>query len=145
MDNAFPMGVVDAFWQTDPHGISFGGSGLELTPRSMAKFGFLYLNNGTWDNQQLVSKDWVVLSTSSYSSVDSSVDYCYGWWTLFGPLWDRYGDSPKGIIEAGNVFTLELYVATKNFGQVSLEENIIVTKSGCEFLSNPQTTLICVD
>ncbi len=65
--------------------------------------------------------------------------------TLLGPLWDRYGDSPKGVIEVGNVFTLELYVTTKNFGQVSLEENIVVKKSGCEFLSNPQTTLICIE
>jgi len=77
---ATPIGVVDAFWQTDPQGINFGGSGLELTPRSMAKFGFLYLNNGTWDNQQLVPKDWVVSSTSSYSSIDATTDYCHGWW-----------------------------------------------------------------
>jgi len=75
-----PMGIDDVFWQTDPQGINFGGSGLELTSRSMAKFGFLYLNNGTWDRQQLVPKDWVVSSTSSYSSIDTTTDYCYGWW-----------------------------------------------------------------
>jgi len=74
------VGIDDVFWQTDPQGINFGGSGLELTPRSMAKFGFLYLNNGTWDRQQLVPKDWVVSSTSSYSSIDTTTDYCYGWW-----------------------------------------------------------------
>ncbi len=77
---AAPMGVTDLFWPTDPQGISFGGSRLELAPRSMAKFGFLYLNNGTWDSQQLISKDWVVSSTSSYSSVDATTDYCHGWW-----------------------------------------------------------------
>ncbi len=77
---AAPIGVVDLIWQADPQGIHFGGSGLELTPRSMAKFGFLYLNNGTWDNQQLITKDWVLLSTSSYSSVDTGIDYCHGWW-----------------------------------------------------------------
>lgn len=81
IDSLFaPLGIVDAFWQTDSHGIPFGGSGLELTPRSMAKFGFLYLNNGTWGAQQLIPKDWVAISTSSYSSVDTSTDYCYGWW-----------------------------------------------------------------
>jgi CubicO group peptidase (beta-lactamase class C family) len=77
---ATPLGVTDAFWQIDPQGIYFGGSGLELTPRSMAKFGFLYLNNGTWDNQQLIPKDWVVSSTSSYFSIDATTDYCNGWW-----------------------------------------------------------------
>jgi Xaa-Pro aminopeptidase len=64
--------------------------------------------------------------------------------TLLGPLWDRYGTSPEGIVEAGNVFTLELYVTTKNYGQVSLEEDIVVTKNGCNFLSHPQTKLLCI-
>ncbi|MFW9830344.1 MAG: M24 family metallopeptidase [Candidatus Thorarchaeota archaeon] len=64
--------------------------------------------------------------------------------TILGPLWDRYGSSPKGEIEIGNIFTLELYVTTKNHGQVSLEENILVTKKGCKFLSIPQTELICI-
>ncbi len=64
--------------------------------------------------------------------------------TLLGPLWDRYGSSPEGLVEEGNVFTLELYVTTKDFGQVSLEENILVTKDGCKFLSTPQIELICI-
>jgi Xaa-Pro aminopeptidase len=63
---------------------------------------------------------------------------------LLGPLWERYGDTPKGPVEVGNVFTLELYVTTQNYGQVSLEEDILITKSGCEFLSKPQTELICL-
>ena len=53
---------------------------------------------------------------------------------LLGPLWERYGDIPKGIVEEGNIFTLELYVKTKNYGMVSLEEDIVVTKDGCRFL-----------
>ncbi|TFG04412.1 aminopeptidase P family protein, partial [Candidatus Thorarchaeota archaeon] len=65
--------------------------------------------------------------------------------TLLGPLWERYGDSPRGEVEKGNVFTLELYVTTDNFGQVSLEEDIVVTSNGCEFLSSPQTELICIE
>lgn len=53
---------------------------------------------------------------------------------LLGPLWERYGDIPRGIVEEGNIFTLELYVKTKNYGMVSLEEDIVVTKVGCRFL-----------
>jgi Xaa-Pro aminopeptidase len=63
---------------------------------------------------------------------------------LLGPLWERYGDTPKGPVEQGNVFTLELYVTTKNYGQVSLEEDILITRDGCEFLSRPQRELICL-
>ncbi|MBS3795045.1 MAG: aminopeptidase P family protein [Candidatus Thorarchaeota archaeon] len=65
--------------------------------------------------------------------------------TLLGPLWDRYGDSPKGEVEVGNVFTLELYVWTEDYGQLSLEEDVVVTEDGCEFLSSPQEELICIE
>ncbi|MFW9920857.1 MAG: M24 family metallopeptidase [Candidatus Thorarchaeota archaeon] len=64
--------------------------------------------------------------------------------TLLGPYWEKYGESPSGLLEVGNVFTLELYVTTENYGQVSLEEDIVVTKDGCRFLSNPQKQLIFV-
>jgi Xaa-Pro aminopeptidase len=64
--------------------------------------------------------------------------------TLLGPKWERYGNSPMGVVEVGNVFTLEFYVTTEHFGQVSLEENILITRNGCEFLSKPQKELICI-
>lgn len=63
---------------------------------------------------------------------------------ILGPLWERYGDTPKGLVEEGNVFTLELNVKTQNFGTVSLEENIIVTSEGCEYLVPPQEKFIFV-
>jgi Xaa-Pro aminopeptidase len=64
--------------------------------------------------------------------------------TLLGPRWERYGDTPMGVVEVGNVFTLELYVTTENYGQVSLEEDILITRKGCELISRPQKELICI-
>ncbi|MGY5880690.1 MAG: Xaa-Pro peptidase family protein [Candidatus Thorarchaeota archaeon] len=63
---------------------------------------------------------------------------------LLGPKWERYGDTVKQPVEAGNIFTLEFYVTTEDYGQMSLEEDIVVTKNGCEFLSHPQKKLICI-
>jgi len=57
--------------------------------------------------------------------------------TILGPLWERYGNTPNGIIKAGNVFTLELHVKTKNYGMVSLEEMILIKEIGCEFIVPP--------
>jgi Xaa-Pro aminopeptidase len=65
--------------------------------------------------------------------------------TLLGPLWERYGDLPNGILEKDNVFTLELYVATKNYGMVSLEEMIVITDDGCEFIIPRQEEFICIE
>ena len=61
--------------------------------------------------------------------------------TVLGPRWERY----KGIcdlkVEAGNVFTLELHVVVSERGMMSLEEDVLVTEHGVEYLSHPQTSL----
>jgi Xaa-Pro aminopeptidase len=58
--------------------------------------------------------------------------------TLLGPRWDRYGKTPYGIVEPGNVFTLELGVAVPGRGYIGLEEDVLVTDAGLEWLSTPQ-------
>ena len=64
--------------------------------------------------------------------------------TLLGPRWRRYRTLPDGAAEVGNVFTLEPNLATDHYGMISLEEDVVVTETGCEFLSTPQTSLICL-
>jgi Xaa-Pro aminopeptidase len=58
--------------------------------------------------------------------------------TLLGPKWDRYGDTPNGVVEEGNVFTLELGTDVPGRGYIGLEEDVLVTSSGIEWLSKPQ-------
>jgi Xaa-Pro dipeptidase len=61
--------------------------------------------------------------------------------TLLGPRWDRYGESPLGIVEEGNVFTLEFGTAVPGRGYIGLEEDVLVTADGIEWLSTPQRDL----
>lgn len=63
--------------------------------------------------------------------------------TMLGPRWPCYGRNPEAVVEAGNVFTLELGVPTAA-GVVGLEEDVLVTATGCEFLSKQQRELILV-
>ncbi len=65
--------------------------------------------------------------------------------TLLGPLWERYGEIPKGLVEENMIFTLELNVKTKNYGYVSLEEDIVITKEGCKFLIPRQEKFITIE
>jgi CubicO group peptidase (beta-lactamase class C family) len=55
---------------------------VNLRPRDMAKFGLLYLNNGVWNNKQLISKEWVERSFAKHSVV-AGLDYGYLWWTKY--------------------------------------------------------------
>ncbi len=72
-----PLGISDYEWILDPQGVASGHAGLNITPRDMAKFGFLYLNNGTWDGEQLVPSTWVSASTQVQAPDE---DYGFQWW-----------------------------------------------------------------
>jgi Xaa-Pro aminopeptidase len=61
---------------------------------------------------------------------------------LLGPRWDRYGDTPNWELEAGQVYTIEPGLEVPNYGYIGLEEDVLVTENGCEFLSAPQTEII---
>jgi CubicO group peptidase (beta-lactamase class C family) len=77
-----PLDIEDFFWPSDPNGIPKGGEGLEITPRSLAKLGQLYLNNGSWKEQQIVNKEWVFNSSRIDHHPPGNYSYGYGfqWW-----------------------------------------------------------------
>lgn len=64
--------------------------------------------------------------------------------TLLGPRWDRYGKTPLGIVEAGNCYTLELGAPVPGHGFIGLEEDVLVTEHGVEWLGNVQTELYVI-
>ncbi len=67
---------------------------------------------------------------------------CHDGGTVLGPRWERYGDRPYGRVEKDEVYTLEIGCSVPGYGRVSLEEDIVVTSDGCEFLAPPQRELI---
>jgi CubicO group peptidase (beta-lactamase class C family) len=77
-----PLGITNMNWSVDRTGIPIGGWGLQLTPREMAKLGYLYLHDGTWDGQQIVSIGWVKSATQMHTKTDSPqvAGYGYQWW-----------------------------------------------------------------
>jgi CubicO group peptidase (beta-lactamase class C family) len=75
-----PLGINKYAWAKDRQNINLGGLGLALTPRDMAKFGYLYLNKGKWKNDQIIPQDWVSTSTSAHSDTYWAGKYGYHWW-----------------------------------------------------------------
>jgi Xaa-Pro aminopeptidase len=61
---------------------------------------------------------------------------------LLGPLWEKYGDSPKQTLEVGQVFTIEPDVAVPNFGHIGLEEDVVMTDKGAEYIGEPQREIV---
>ena len=84
------MGIGIQSWPMDKHGYYYGSGDIAISPRSMAKFGQLYLDEGVWNNIQLIPSEWVersltIYSSSTYSSeilsYISGLKYGYLWWT----------------------------------------------------------------
>jgi CubicO group peptidase (beta-lactamase class C family) len=78
-----PLGITDYRWDVNRAGMPIGGWGLQLTPRDMAKLGYLYLHHGQWDGQQIVSAKWVENATRLHTTTDGplGLGYGYQWWT----------------------------------------------------------------
>jgi CubicO group peptidase (beta-lactamase class C family) len=77
-----PIGMTSVSWFRDPDGNPTGGWGLALTPRDMARFGYLYLREGAWDGTQILPPEWVTASAQSYTySPQAGQGYGYQWWT----------------------------------------------------------------
>jgi CubicO group peptidase (beta-lactamase class C family) len=84
------LGVKPEFWPTDSLGYNYGSGDIELTPREMAKFGLLYLNNGMFNGSQIIPSEWITESLTPYSfnvyngkilNHFDFLDYGYMWWS----------------------------------------------------------------
>lgn len=77
-----PLGITNISWgHTSEKEIIPSGKRLNMTPRDMAKIGQLILQNGQWNEEQIVSAKWIEESTTPKTKI-TGVDYGYLWWNL---------------------------------------------------------------
>ena len=63
---------------------------------------------------------------------------------MLGPRWERYGNVPYLPIEVGQVYTIEPRLPIEGYGVATVEEMIVVTENGCEWLSHPQKEIFLI-
>jgi len=63
---------------------------------------------------------------------------------LLGPPWEKYAGKTFEPVERGMVFTLEPRLTVPGRGVVTIEEMVVVTENGAEYLSEPQQELILI-
>jgi len=75
-----PLNITSYKWHIMPDGRASGGGLIFLTPRDMAKIGLLMLNDGIQNEDQIVSKEWVGLSSHNKTNPLAFDGYGYLWW-----------------------------------------------------------------
>ena len=105
-----PLGIDSFNWYNRfENGVIDAASGLKITPRDMAKIGVTFLNEGVWNDKQIISEQWVEKSATTYPGPGNSWfnhflrpippddstwgrnGYSYSWWTK------QYSNSGKRI------------------------------------------------
>ncbi len=87
LDLCAPLGISIPEWETDLLGNPYGGTGAEMTPRDMARFGQLFLQGGEVEGVRILSQNWVEDSLGlqvggnwTWDPVEG-LGYGYLWWT----------------------------------------------------------------
>jgi CubicO group peptidase (beta-lactamase class C family) len=86
----------------------------------MAKIGYLYLHNGFWDGEQIISSTWINTSTRKYIDTTLLSGYGYHWWIA----------NPDVYMSAGNKGQFIMVAPDKNIvavftGRLSPEDFLI--------------------
>jgi CubicO group peptidase (beta-lactamase class C family) len=79
-----PLGIERWKWY-NRQGVIYMGGQLRLTLRDMSKIGMLMLNDGVWNNQRLLSEEWIQASTAELNETEQSwqkhqFHHHYLWW-----------------------------------------------------------------
>ncbi len=90
-----PLHIEGLTWETCPRGINTGGWGLSVPTEVLAKFGQFYLQNGVWNERQILPAAWVNEATTFKIQQPAGKDqdlekakltsdwlqgYCYQFW-----------------------------------------------------------------
>ncbi len=106
--------ILPQSWHQDPQGNETASFGLFQTARDMAKFGYLYLNRGRWENQQLLSEEWVKISTKDHeTNIYGRYSYGYQWYLTLVDDKPTFLASGFGGQIIGVVPSLDLVVVLK--------------------------------
>ena len=122
-----PLGISQVEWWKDAAGHTLTYCCLDMTSRSYARLGLLFLNDGNWGGEQIVPAQWV---TDAFTTVpDSDGQYGFMWW--IGAL-PGSGDP----VYMADGFDLQLILVIPSLDLVVVRNSDYV-KSECPAIADP--------
>jgi CubicO group peptidase (beta-lactamase class C family) len=140
------LGISIRQWHRDPQGYYTGGHEMYYSPRDMARFGYLYLNHGLIDDQQIIPSGWINeswnrsgTSTWPWSPLEDT-GYGYQWWLGKLSHYDVFFASGKGGQHIICVPDLNMVVVTTTDADAwkrSWEKNLFTLRIVAHFFLSP--------
>ena len=91
-----PLGVENFEWVHGQDGVPSAASGLRMNIHDLAKIGGLIMNNGQFNGQQIVPKDWLTMSFTPHANLENGLRYGFFWWLA------AQGSPPNWVAGFGN-------------------------------------------
>jgi CubicO group peptidase (beta-lactamase class C family) len=114
-----PIGIRDFHWKITPDGEADTEGGLYLSTHDLARIGYLFLRSGEWDGRQIISREWVEVSTSPLVP-DTRPDndrpdsgYGYQWWVP-----DH--EDGRSVVYAGNGYGGQFLLVVPDYDLVAV-------------------------
>lgn len=84
--------IEDTYFHLEPEHSIYPAYPFRMSTRDAARFGLLYLRDGNWKNNQIISREWVKNSRHPWSTnVRKGRGYGYLWWIAEDPEMKEYG------------------------------------------------------
>jgi len=74
-----PLGITDYHWEYTPQNVPNTAGGIRLKALDFAKFGQLYKNDGQWNGQQLIPKEWIAKTFTKQKALPGRPGEYYGY------------------------------------------------------------------
>jgi CubicO group peptidase (beta-lactamase class C family) len=123
--------AMEHYWKRNYMGMIDTEGGLYLRDADLAKVGYLYLHDGMWNGQRMVSHEWVQQSVTPFIDVDSTYKYGYKWWLYVRPdkksyIWTCLGFGGQRLM-------------------VFPKEDLLVVTTGWQILKDDMSTKVVFD
>jgi CubicO group peptidase (beta-lactamase class C family) len=116
------IGMRNTLVSTDRFGDFILSSQVYTNARDLARFGLLYLQNGVWDGERLISEDWIdFVRTPAPATVGKGGHYGGQWWLV-----------PEGRDDVPT----DAYSTSGNRGQYTVvvpSHNMVIVRRGLDY------------
>ncbi|MFE6170250.1 serine hydrolase domain-containing protein [Viridibacillus arvi] len=108
-----PLGINKYTWVRDPQGIHGGGFSISLNLEDMVKIGLLFLNEGRFNSNQVISSNWLIQAKRPYKQVETTKEGTYGYGYQLWTYENTNTNTPMDYYYANGIFGQYIFIVPK--------------------------------